>query len=206
MITTPPDPHSPPEVLAYLQPVLQVAHDAIEHGMGVADSLAGPQRLETWFPNKCPDPWYWSHTLRCSALDYLSGILCDGFDVCARRMSGIDLIKVPCVVRVYKASGDGPPPPRSATLLKYYSQLCLPLDMPGAANYILDWQIGDGFPVLALSKPSGGWRFWQSRRLEWRSALSFEDGVVKYRGEMEHELLVKDVIDRDDWHAAGGDK
>lgn len=197
----------PESILDFLAPVVRDIYDALDAGIALADQ-------------KCSDipydPHLWAHLARFGARVRLESMVPDGWAM-PRRLphSGIELVKVPLVLRVLKAQGDCPPHPGTSQAKRlFWSQQAprLPLEfgnvvMPQVANLLLDWTAGDDRrPILALSKPSGTWRYQQSPQVEWRLAVGVSDqfGVPTFVPSAEDDIQIAPVFDPIELDVMGG--
>jgi len=195
-----PDLEDPEQVLSYLAPAILVVSSGLDHGVSLADSF---------FDQTPFDPWLWSHIARYGTCGYLDGLSPGNWErgrVLAN--SGIELKRMPLVLRTLKARGEGPPNPGPNLARKaYWSQQTngrprLPIILGGAvipevANYILDWTTNSERELfLALSKPIGTWKYGQRPKLEWRRPFQKPEGEDDLRFiPTEEDLPTEDVFD-----------
>jgi len=198
-----PNLEDPKQVLTYLTPAILAVRTGLDHSVSLADSFFATNELPF-------DPWLWSHVARFGTSVHLrkeepknepkewerGRILAN---------SGIELKRMPLVLRVLKARGDGPPHPGLSLAKKlFYSRNGfprLPITVGGAiipevANYILDWATNKERELfLALSKPTGIWQYGQRPKLEWRRAFTQPEGEDLRFIPGEDDLPTEDVFD-----------
>ena len=129
-------------------------------------------------------------------------------------MCGIEIRRLPCIVRVLKAQGDGPPPPGiSHRRQDFYAQIAPRLPYPWedlevagreGPNLIVDWAINDRREIsLHVSKPNGSWSYAQEHKLEWRREIMIEGDMPKFIGTEEKDIPIEIVVDATELEASG---
>lgn len=180
----------PEEVLKFAAQPLRMVRDAFDDGVSYADAQLHEQ------------PWndhYWSHSVRYRARNVLGEELwADGWHL-GRDLanSGVEIVHGALAMRVLKAIGGAPPNPglsharqsfwRQTSATPESRQLTFPLALDGAviingSNLIIDWDVVEQRRlVLALSKPTGVWRYQTKPRLAWRRHVIFgPDGGLHF--------------------------
>jgi hypothetical protein len=205
MFTPAVDLDQPEQVLTYLAPPIRAIHDALDHGASLADSMC----------NDLPhDPHLWAHLARFGACQYLAGLQLDGWSR-GRELpnSGIEVARGPLVLRALKCQDGDPPHPggnraRRAFWMQGAEQLRLALGVDGVrfpvgANYILDWTVGERRVIsLALSKPTGVWKYRGRPKLEWRRPVRITDDDLKFVPPDE-DVLVEPTFDSSEFDGSG---
>ena len=199
--------HDPDHVLQYISPLLRVISEGLDSGVSLGDSF---------FSNMEYDALLWCFMVRYGAGIYIRGLdPTDDWEAGPRLpMCGIEIRRLPCIVRVLKAQGDGPPPPGiSHRRQEFYAQIAPRLPYPWeylevtgreGANLIVDWAINDRREIsLHVSKPNGTWRYGQEQKLEWRREVIIEGDMPKFTGAEETDIPVGIVLDVTELRASG---
>lgn len=187
------------DVLEYLSSAIEATHAALDHGISLADSK---------FSDLPHDPYLWAHIARYGARLHLNTADPTEWQM-GRSLpnSGIEVVRMPLLIRVLKAQSDNPPHPGyTAARRRYYTQGAqrLPLSwgnvvIPDEPNFILDWAVDQQREIsLALSKPLGLWKYKQAPKLEWRRRIvmaSDGQGLRFDPTEENGEILVESIID-----------
>jgi hypothetical protein len=196
MSTLGPDLEEPEQVLTYLASAIRAIKGGLDHGVSMADSFFADGLMR--------DPWLWAHLARYGARSHLAGLEPEDWEP-GRELanSGLEIKRMPLVLRTLKARGEGPPNPgTNAARRGYWSQSPrLPLKlgdalMPEGANFILDWSVNKERQLfLALSKPIGIWKYGQTPKLEWRKGFEDDDEGLRFIPSDEEALPIEDVFD-----------
>jgi hypothetical protein len=165
----------PEGILNYLAEPLRAVRDAFDDGASYAETiLAGQPR----------DRYVWAHLARYRAYHYLANLKASTWDLATHLSnSGIQISRGPLVLRALKRLDDGPPNPGPSLARRtFYGQQALPLQWgnivtpDSGANLIVDWNVDRHFEVtLALSKPTGVWKYKGKPKLAWRRFVTFDD-------------------------------
>jgi hypothetical protein len=196
----------PEQVLAYLAVPIRAVHDALDHGVSLADSK---------FSDMAHDPYLWTHIARYGACQRLAQAEPEGWKN-GRRLpnSGIEVTRGPLVLRTLKAQGSDPPHPGGNLARRAFwtqaRQMRLPLSYEGApfpdgANYILDWTVNrERVLSFALSKPVGIWKYRGEPKLEWRRSVRItDDADLRFVPTDEDGLDVEPTFDPGEFEAGG---
>jgi len=196
----------PEQVLAYLTAPIRAIHNALDHGVSLADSK---------FSDLSPfDPYLWAHIARFGACQHLAQVRPAGWNR-GRDLpnSGIEVTCGPLVLRTLKTQGSDPPHPGGNYARRQFwtqgRQMRLPLSyqgvlFPEGANYILDWTVDrERVIALALSKPIGIWKYRSTPRLEWRRPVRITDGEDLKFVPADEDLSVEPAFDAGEFEVGG---
>ncbi len=202
MKTTPRELRDPDHVLQYLSSLLRVVHAGLDSGISLADQWFGSMKYEY-------DSMLWCFIVRYGADCYMRDLPpADDWEIGRELpMRGIQVYRLPLVVRVLKAQGDGPPPPGpSHRRQAYYSQQwqlpgpweTVEVLMPEGPNHILDWSVNADRTKIALhlSRPNGVWRRREDQKLDWRrEVIVGADDTPRFIGTEERDIEIGAVIE-----------
>ena len=194
-----PDPSDSEAVSQFMTEPVHAVVESFDDGMSYADaSLEG----------MAADSHLHSHLVRYRAAQVLREQESnDGWRLGrGLQNSGIEVLKGPFTMRVFRAQDGGPPHPGGSFSRRQFwsqmDQLAFDLDGgtigdAGATNLILDWAVDEyRRVVVALSKPAGVWDYQQRPRIEWRIPVQIgEERMQKFEATEEDVSIVRDLIE-----------
>jgi|HubBroStandDraft_1064217.scaffolds.fasta_scaffold07925_5 hypothetical protein len=178
MDSTPP----PVEVMPTPQDVLPLAEcavpylaDALRLGIGFADDLQVNAKKR--------DPWFWSHSARGRACEYLLGlgkVEREGWGITKGPNTGIHLrLDDIHTARVLRSLNDTVPHPgpNHARRMVWMQGTLPPNDgsLP-SLSLLMDWRVKDDEPYIYISLPIRPWRYGATPQVYWRVPVTGDAG------------------------------